>query len=712
MSERSDQEDLGRIERVVEELFQRPRPEPAFAKRLKRQLVARGPAVRAERIKPALPLRSAIRALGWTAGILLMALALIWGINNLVPNRFPGVGVAGTPTAKATNRTAPTSLPAAQMETPSPTEPPLGVSTGAPPLSMDSSTEEIRQRILRSHTFWDSLWADGQIVMYPPDGSDGPPQSQRVQVWIVQPAKARILSGAVDGDPGYLFISDGKQLRTGEPVPAFIQDGAFSPPEEITDTVYPHPMTGFLPTPLSELLFPSGLAQRQGSFQVVGEGSLAGRQAVVVEWSMPDGQRIDRFWVDARTGVILRQQNYGKGGGGALTGEIVLNAIQYDLDFPPETFERVAAFPPAYAGRPDDIFSAPVTVSGTPGPSPAIESTPQAADNAGEVYLLLDKNGYEMSGLVHFPAGCLVTGEPCPRPEFVPGFPSEDFSNPLAWSPDGKRLAYSTSAILHQVLFYDRSSGTWEESDSPFFTTGAVWSPDGDWLVGQPIIYGDATSNPFLLVRADGKEWRTILEDEPGFKYHPGWLDENRFIFLQVLDNVEPSFHAMIQRYDLQRDTLTQLADIPYEKGITGPVLSPDKTRLVYGVDKASPYQITVLNIPDSSAVTIDVPIAGEPEWSPDGNWLAITAALGYSCEIHLVNPATDETHKVFTGDWGGACGHAWSPDGNYILVSAYAQNPTVPRLYLVSVPGGESRLVELPDVGVEFEWPRVYWLP
>jgi Tol biopolymer transport system component len=272
-------------------------------------------------------------------------------------------------------------------------------------------------------------------------------------------------------------------------------------------------------------------------------------------------------------------------------------------------------------------------------------------------------------------------------------------------------MVYPTSSITDQVLVFDRLAQAWDTLDSPYFS-GAVWSPDGDWLAGQPIIYGNPTSNPLLLVRADGGEWRNLLEDEPGFKSPLGWMDENRIVFLQVLDNVEPSFHARVQVFDLKSGALVPLQEISYEEGLNGPVLSPDGSHLAFGIDRASPYEITLLDIASGSATTIEVSVQGGLGWSPDGRWLIITAALGFSCEIHLVSPDGLETHKVFTGDWGGACNNTWSPDGDYLLVSANAQNPTVPRLYVISIADGESWLVELPDVGVEFEWPRAYWVP
>jgi Tol biopolymer transport system component len=261
------------------------------------------------------------------------------------------------------------------------------------------------------------------------------------------------------------------------------------------------------------------------------------------------------------------------------------------------------------------------------------------------------------------------------------------------------------------VLIFDRQSQTWQALETPYFS-GALWSPDGAWLVGQPIIHGDTTSNPLVLTSADGREWRYLLQDEEGFKSPLGWIDENQIVFLQTLDNVEPSFHAKIQVLDVNTGALTLLQDIFYEEGLNGPVLKPDGSQLAYAVDRSDPYRINLVDIPSGKVTTLDVPVAGSLDWSPDAQQLAITSASGYSCEIHVLQIGGQEDHKVFTGDWGGACIYTWSPDGNYILVGAYAQNPTVPRLYLVRVPDGETRLIELPEVGVEFEWPRPSWVP
>ena len=586
--------------------------------------------------------------------------------------------------------------------TPIPTLEPLA------PLALDSDSETIRQRILFSYMFWQSMWVDAQI-----DDYNGVTSSQRVQVWLNQPAQARVLSGPLDGVPGTLWISDGQLTRTGEDLTGYGLDGSYLPPATESNTVYPHPMTGIMPTVLSDLLFPSGLAQRGGTYRPIAIETLAGRETLVVEWNRPDGPLVDRFWVDTQTGVILRQQNYGKGADGALTAEYLITNLQYDLNFQPETFNRLAAFPPAFATAPEDIHTEVAT------PVPAGEPDTSLAN--GEIYLFLQKPyGQEPMGLWRFPAGCLVSGDSCPSLERVPGLP-QDFVPPVfSWSPDGNQMLYHLADTEGQHFLFDRAAQSWTDLQAPWFW-GEVWSPDGSWVAGAPPVFGDQNSNPLIVGPVDGSEWQEILPNEPGFKMGIGWLDEHRILFQNTLDNEispeSPTEYQEFQIYDLQTGEIQVLHGIktdPEKSFVSVPFLSPDRTKLVYTIaDLATQTsEIKIIHLADASEFPIGFPLPVSPAWSPDGQWLTLTAMLGFTCEIHLMRPDGSDPHHVFTGDWGGSCQPVWSPDGQYILVSALAQTPTIPRLYVINVATGESRLVELPDVGVEFEWPVVSWVP
>ncbi len=710
MNEQPEKDEFARIESALSNIFHRTTPDPQFVKHLDLLLRAQTPTLGGRYpARPTLLLRLGLTRNSLVVGfaITVMVLVMIWAFSRLIPH--PTSGALSTQAANEVSSTETTTSP--PRITPVSKE----VNSGLDPLTIHSSSDEIRQRMLISHTLWHSLWVDGIVANYPGNISIEGTQSSRTQVWITQPAQVRVLTGPPDGNPSYLWISDGEKLRNGEEVPLHIRQWQNETWKQEIEVIYPHPLTGFLPTPLADLLLPSGFAQREGDIRVINVETIANRQALVIEWTLPGGRKVDRLWIDTQTGIIIRQQHYGKEGDGALTSEITLLDIVFDPDLPPETFDRLAAFPPVFASRPDEIYALKLDKAipdKTQTETPHLDSNSETSLKMGEIYLLLDKNGYTTAGLAHFPAACLIDNHPCPRAELVSDFPNDEIGEwPLRWSPDGHQLVVSSYESLQQVLIFDRRNQTWQALDAPFFS-GALWSPDGQWLIGQPVIYGDASSNPLLLARADGQEWHYLLQDEQGFKSPLGWLDENKIVFIQTLDNVEPSFHARIQILDLKNGDLTLLQDIFYEEGLNGPVLKPDGSQLAYGVDRSDPYVINMIDVTDGSVTTLETPVSGSLDWSPDGEYLAFTAGLGYSCEIHILRLSNQESRKIFTGDWGGACTYTWSPSGDYILVGAYAQNPTIPRLDIISVSTGETRLIELPDLGVEFEWPRPSWVP
>ena len=195
--------------------------------------------------------------------------------------------------------------------------------------------------MLDSHTRWKSLQANAVVSLYPPAGTNAEPQNTSVQVWIEQPGKARVIAGLPDQAPTHIFVSDGQNVRMdSDPVqpPAAFRIGAIQRPDRANGYGHSIPLAGYLGTPVSDLIFPTGLAQRGGEYRLIGKESAAGRVAYLVEWGREPGELIDRFWVDTQTGVILRHQSYGKQDSVTPVSDIRLTAVQFDLDVPDDMF--------------------------------------------------------------------------------------------------------------------------------------------------------------------------------------------------------------------------------------------------------------------------------------------------------------------------------------------------------------------------------------
>ncbi|NMB87348.1 MAG: hypothetical protein GYA17_03245, partial [Chloroflexi bacterium] len=261
-------------------------------------------------------------------------------------------------------------------------------------LTLDADSEMIRLRILDSYTLWNTVWADGDVTWYPPQGSADPPQEFHQQVWIDQESQRfRVISASPGDRPAFVNVSNGKailqmDLLSGQTqsqnMPAYAQE-EYRPPRTLSDTVYPHPLTGLMSSPLGEMLLPSGLAQRQGAiFLPVRMENVAGQQALVTDFRLEDGTRTDRFWIDTRTGVVLRWQSYTQGEDETLASDRQINQIQYDRQAPDELFSPQIGEPPQFAL---DYSGEPIPQQATPTPQPGQEAqTPQA----GEFYFTIN----------------------------------------------------------------------------------------------------------------------------------------------------------------------------------------------------------------------------------------------------------------------------------------------------------------------------------
>lgn len=247
-------------------------------------------------------------------------------------------------------------LPAGAPTRPGPTPRPLS----GPELAID-------QLMLHSAEHWNSLFAEADLISYPPDGGQATPTVDHVRVWIEQPARFRLIVQPGMGGAQRLTVSDGQQVRsdTGEtgPLPADIAT-PFVPPPGPSDTITLHPLGMALGLPLvGDLLFPVGVAQRSGTYQVSGQDTVAGRTAQIIDWSYVTGQVNDRLWIDRETGVVLRQVNFGKSAADRPLSEVRFTHIEYNLAIPPETFALDQPTPPPIGTLPPNPGDGPfVTV--------------------------------------------------------------------------------------------------------------------------------------------------------------------------------------------------------------------------------------------------------------------------------------------------------------------------------------------------------------
>ena len=423
------------------------------------------------------------------------------------------------------------------IDTPSAGEPaaPPVLATAEPTLSLNSSSEEIQQAMLESATNWLSIWMDGTVTQYLPEGSDAAPQVFHEQVWIdLSTNRFRILTGSNEENAERFIACDGMtilemDLKTGQsqsrPLPEFARAGQFVPTPE-PGYGYPQPLWGQIGTLLSQLAFTSDFAQSEGIFKAVATEFVAGRETVVVEWRNTQNDLPSwRMWLDAKTAVILKMQTFDKGGGDTILSEAVVNQVIYDDIFVDSLFRAPSSLPQF-----GDV---------TGGGSQPVETGTIAAsgkDALGELYFFtLPHQAGQSIQLVRLPGLCVVGVAECPPLEFVTApFPFNFSLTPLSWSPDGNFAAFAypdnPNGTPYKLWLFDPAAQTWTSLFEYAYIDPPFWSPDGKWIAFR--VQDGLGGEDVYVVQRDGSGLKNLTSSsslpKEGRPYvMDGWITGN-----------------------------------------------------------------------------------------------------------------------------------------------------------------------------------------
>jgi len=211
------------------------------------------------------------------------------------------------------------------------------------PLTIESNHDDIWRHILLSRQTWSSVWVDFTVILHGPGDYIGPPLVERHQVWLAYDQEQGVhLSGVLDGEqvsmelitidkpgPGDLALLHGFWDFTlaGSQVPWFYLSS-----ESIMSVPY---MTNFFF--IADYEFPP----RELYFRAVEETVWAERPALVVEAVDSKGQLLATLWLDAVTGIALREQFFSGEGNRHVRLETRVDQIEYDRLFPERLLEKL-----------------------------------------------------------------------------------------------------------------------------------------------------------------------------------------------------------------------------------------------------------------------------------------------------------------------------------------------------------------------------------
>jgi hypothetical protein len=640
-------------------------------------------------------------------------------LNKLIPLFLTvSIVLSACGTLNVTLENTPSPVPSAQNA--APTDPPPASLQPGPtqplpdqPLSMDSSSDAIRQKMLHSALNWKTIWMDG--VVYDSVDSNGNPQNGlHQQIWIDQTtARFRFLSGPLNGAATTFKVSDGvsileMNLSTGATQMSAMPQGLAGQfvSQPAAGIGSPNPLWGQIGEPLAEMAFTSDYAQNDGTYQPVAIEMVAGRQALVMDWtyiqnSLPSW----RLWLDVQTAVILKEQTFDKSGGGPMQREYVVTTVQVD---PPDLSDALFSVTPASLPAFSDGSGSPLA-SATPGPS-----VPAGTDPLGDVYFFVLTPGDDANGarLVRLPGSCVAGRAACPALEQVP-LPGLTYANngpAMAWSPDKKKAAFVANTADGPARLFVSAMPTpsWKQVAAFAAIDLPAWSGDGSWISFR--VQDLQGAEDYYVVHPDGSGLKNLTAtaslpagDRP-FAVD-GWITNNLIVHSGL-----PGHAAKVYLLRADDGRLITLYDsaatkVSYSASPDGSLLAFDEfndnntvnTLRIIAADGSG-----LLNLASFNSMIYPI------TWSPDDSTLAF-AVYGNQvpprADVYVINRDGRGLKQVYGS--AQVQNLAFSSDGQFLLVETV--NPA--GLFVVDLTSLQTHLLQAPGLSLTDWWRQPAWV-
>lgn len=579
-------------------------------------------------------------------------------------------------------------------------------------LDMKSTPEQIQRAMLESALHWTTLQMSGTITFT----VTGQPSQIFSETVRLDPLNNRYFVELSDNaTTNSLKISDGSTIYNIDlnsnrmeqsPYPGFARVGQYVPPVQ-EGVAYPNPIWGQIGTPLSEMAFPANFAQNAGMFFPLGMDVVTGRETLIVEWTYSGNSAPSwKMWLDTQTAVILKMQEFGKGGGTDLQAERVVESIVYD-----QAFDAALFVPPSGLAQPSE----PAPAESNP---VVTESVSTSEDDAGEIYFFLQPRGQggsiqlaKVSGL------CVFDSAKCPPLEIIPApFPFNFTINALAWSPDGKYAAFSYSdnpaGTPTKLWLFDAEAKTWTSLAQAPFIDPPFWSPGGEWIAFRT--QDGLGGEDVFVIRPDGSGLKSISAELPaeGRPYvMDGWYRENIMM--------RPALPGSSGTMYLVRATTGQARPMFESQFAKAQFMaSPDAEFLAYD-DYDGDLQTHLLNVmePDgSNALTVAQFSGGSIYpivWSPDSNLIAFNYynlnGTEPIAEVYVVTRTGENLSLVYKGVTVGRL--LFSPNGKYLLMEE-TTSISGGHLFLIYLATLEQKILQAPGLSTDYDWYAPSWRP
>ena len=223
-----------------------------------------------------------------------------------------------------------------------------------------------------------------------------------------------------------------------------------------------------------------------------------------------------------------------------------------------------------------------------------------------------------------------------------------------AWSPDGKKIAFTSYLKRNPDLYLIDLDGKNLQRFSyyPGLNVSPSWSPDGKQIA---LMMGMQGKSDIFLIDANGGNPRRLTKGH-GNEASPTWSPDGEWIAFVSDRSGSPQIYVMARDgSNVRRLTF----DGSYN---TNPSWSPKGDRIAFCGRAEGGFHIFTIGS-DGSGLRKMTSNSGNnenPRWSPDGRYIAFSSTRTGASKIFIMN-ANGFNQRILTPSKGGESGPAWS---------------------------------------------------
>ena len=224
------------------------------------------------------------------------------------------------------------------------------------------------------------------------------------------------------------------------------------------------------------------------------------------------------------------------------------------------------------------------------------------------------------------------------------------FSVPITWSPDGRKIAFSTcdaNGSLHVFIKNLRNgiqrkvTDKWEGAHLGYLVYS--WSRDGKSLALSCWELPPLEASDICIIDVEGKRLKNLTQ-LPGVEdSQPSWSPD----FSKIAFGSDRNGNDEI--YVMEADGRNPVNLTNHPSWDSGADWSPDGKKIVFYSNREGQSDIYVMNTNGANVVNLTNHPAQDrlPSWSPNGQWIAFQSARDGNWEIYVMDAAGNNQTRV-----------------------------------------------------------------